>query len=88
MSKKWTEKEVVDTFGSDISESSTQEIEQRCRLIDNEIRVYRNEKSRIAHDEATMKERIKENKEKIKLNKQLPYLVANVVEVPFSFLKN
>lgn len=28
-----------------------------------------------------MKERIKENKEKIKLNKQLPYLVGNVVEV-------
>eukprot|EP01080_Neovahlkampfia_damariscottae_P004780 gene4780-8366_t len=79
--KKWSEKEVTDTFGSDISESSTQEIEQRCRLIDNEIRVYRNEKARIAHDEASMKERIKENKEKIKLNKQLPYLVANVVEI-------
>jgi hypothetical protein len=28
-----------------------------------------------------MKEKIKENKEKIKMNKQLPYLVGNVVEV-------
>jgi ATP-dependent 26S proteasome regulatory subunit len=28
-----------------------------------------------------MKERIKDNKEKIKMNKQLPYLVGNVVEV-------
>jgi len=28
-----------------------------------------------------MTERIKDNKEKIKLNKQLPYLVANVVEI-------
>jgi 26S proteasome regulatory subunit T5 len=28
-----------------------------------------------------MKEKIKENKEKIKLNKTLPYLVGNVVEV-------
>ena len=28
-----------------------------------------------------MKEKIKENKEKIKLNKQLPYLVGNVVEI-------
>jgi ATP-dependent 26S proteasome regulatory subunit len=28
-----------------------------------------------------MKEKIKENQEKIKLNKQLPYLVGNVVEV-------
>jgi hypothetical protein len=29
----------------------------------------------------SQKERIKDNKEKIKMNKQLPYLVANVVEV-------
>jgi len=28
-----------------------------------------------------MKEKIKDNKEKIKMNKQLPYLVSNVVEV-------
>lgn len=28
-----------------------------------------------------MKEKIKENKDKIKLNMQLPYLVGNVVEV-------
>lgn len=28
-----------------------------------------------------MKEKIKENLEKVKLNKQLPYLVGNVVEV-------
>lgn len=27
------------------------------------------------------KEKIKENQEKIKLNKQLPYLVGNIVEV-------
>lgn len=29
------------------------------------------------------KEKIKENQEKIKLNKQLPYLVGNIVEVLF-----
>ena len=28
-----------------------------------------------------LKEKIKENQEKIKLNKQLPYLVGNIVEV-------
>ncbi len=35
-----------------------------------------------------MKEKVKDNTEKIKLNKQLPYLVGNIVEVrltsPFS----
>jgi 26S proteasome regulatory subunit T5 len=29
----------------------------------------------------SVKEKIKENQEKIKLNKQLPYLVGNIVEV-------
>ena len=29
----------------------------------------------------SFKEKIKENQEKIKLNKQLPYLVGNIVEV-------
>lgn len=31
------------------------------------------------------KEKIKENQEKIKLNKQLPYLVGNIVEVFYKF---
>lgn len=36
---------------------------------------------RFQHEQLSMNEKIKDNKEKIKLNKQLPYLVANVVEV-------
>jgi ATP-dependent 26S proteasome regulatory subunit len=35
----------------------------------------------LQHEESSMNEKIKDNKEKIKLNKQLPYLVSNVVEV-------
>ena len=41
----------------------------------------KSEYQRLLHEEATMKDKIKDNTEKIKLNKQLPYLVANVVEV-------
>jgi hypothetical protein len=33
----------------------------------------------------SIKEKIKENQEKIKLNKQLPYLVGNIVEVRFVY---
>lgn len=40
---------------------------------------------RLQHEQASMKERIKDNKEKIKMNKQLPYLVGNVVEVNSHF---
>jgi 26S proteasome regulatory subunit T5 len=32
-----------------------------------------------------MKEKIKDNKEKIKMNRQLPYLVGNIVEVRVQF---
>ena len=34
----------------------------------------------------SFKEKIKENQEKIKLNKQLPYLVGNIVEVIHSMI--
>jgi len=36
---------------------------------------------RISNELQTQKEKIKENTEKIKVNKTLPYLVSNVVEV-------
>ena len=36
---------------------------------------------RIKHEEMKCRDKIKENVEKIKINKQLPYLVANVIEV-------
>jgi 26S proteasome regulatory subunit T5 len=37
--------------------------------------------SRLTHEQNNTQEKIKDNQEKLKLNKQLPYLVANVVEV-------
>lgn len=37
--------------------------------------------TRLALEQNALKGRIKENKEKIKLNNQLPYLVSNIVEV-------
>jgi 26S proteasome regulatory subunit T5 len=43
------------------------------------------ELKRLQHEQNHMKEQIKDNKEKIKLNKQLPYLVGNVVEVNLNF---
>ena len=39
---------------------------------------------RISHELQSMKEKIKENAEKIKVNKTLPYLVSNVIEVILS----
>eukprot|EP00998_Keelungia_sp_KM082_P001551 NODE_1185_length_1435_cov_64.762232_g1174_i0.p1 GENE.NODE_1185_length_1435_cov_64.762232_g1174_i0~~NODE_1185_length_1435_cov_64.762232_g1174_i0.p1 ORF type:complete len:443 (-),score=106.20 NODE_1185_length_1435_cov_64.762232_g1174_i0:107-1348(-) len=65
----------------DESTWSPEAFQTRARLIDNEIRVLKSELARMQHDELTMLDKVKENEEKIKLNKQLPYLVATVQEI-------
>ena len=45
------------------------------------LEFVQDETQRLTLEHDAMKEKIKENQEKIKLNKQLPYLVGNVVEV-------
>lgn len=68
-------------LSQEILESSTQDIQSRIKLLDNEIKIMKSENSRLSHESAAMKEKIKDNEEKVELNKQLPYLVANVVEM-------
>merc|ERR1719379_1287043 len=70
-----------DDLGDEIARADTDEIAQRTRMVENEVKVLRNETARLSHEQQAQKEKIKENTEKIKLNKQLPYLVANVVEL-------
>jgi len=41
---------------------------------------------RISHELQAQKDKIKENTEKIKVNKTLPYLVSNVIEVGIGFV--
>lgn len=60
---------------------STDDLRSRTTLLDNEIRIMRSEVQRINHSIQTLKDRIKENNERIKVNKTLPYLVSNVVEL-------
>lgn len=60
---------------------SNDEIVSRTRLLDNEIKIMRSEALRISHELSAQKDKIKENTEKIKVNKTLPYLVSNVIEL-------
>ena len=65
---------------------------QRIRMHEQNIKIMKSEANRVNHEicnaffatyffaEAT-NARVKENADKIKLNKQLPHLVSNVVEV-------
>ncbi|KAJ8636289.1 hypothetical protein MRB53_010556 [Persea americana] len=64
-----------------IASMSSDDILRASRLLDNEIRILREEFQRTNLELESFKEKIKENQEKIKLNKQLPYLVGNIVEI-------
>nr|UCK81608.1 26S proteasome regulatory subunit 6A [Arenicola marina] len=70
-----------DSLGEEVLRMSTDEITGRGRLLDNEVKIMRSEIMRITHELQTQKEKIKENTEKIKVNKTLPYLVSNVIEL-------
>ena len=79
------EKEIFDdaeeALPDEFQGMTADDIMRRNRLLENEIRVLKDESQRLTLDQQTMKEKVKENKEKIKLNNQLPYLVGNVVEI-------
>ncbi|TRY61735.1 hypothetical protein TCAL_13365, partial [Tigriopus californicus] len=68
-------------LSDEVLRMSTDEIVSRARLLDNEIKIMRSEYIRISNELAAQKDKIKENTEKIKVNKTLPYLVSNVVEL-------
>ncbi|RPA87424.1 putative 26S proteasome regulatory particle chain RPT5 [Ascobolus immersus RN42] len=70
-----------DEIDPDILNASTEDIKTRKRLLENEVRVLKTEFSRLNHERNSMVERIKDNQEKIENNRQLPYLVGNVVEL-------
>lgn len=65
----------------EILNASAEEITTRARLLENDIKVMRSEHVRLLHEQNAMKEKIKDNSDKVKQNKVLPYLVGNVVEV-------
>lgn len=60
---------------------SISELRQRIHLLSSDIRVMKSDVQRITHESRGQRDRIRENLEKVKVNKQLPYLVANVVEI-------
>ncbi|ERE70235.1 26S protease regulatory subunit 6A [Cricetulus griseus] len=80
MATVWDEAE-QDGIGEEVLKMSTEEIIQRTRLLDSEIKIMKSEVLRVTHELQAMKDKIKENSEKIKVNKTLPYLVSNVIEL-------
>ncbi|MCJ1486561.1 26S proteasome regulatory subunit 6A [Schaereria dolodes] len=78
---KKVEDQEEDLIDTEILHSSTRDINMRRRLLDNDMRIMKSEHQRLTHEQAAMKEKIKDNLDKIENNRQLPYLVGNVVEL-------
>ncbi|GIX66256.1 26S protease regulatory subunit 6A, putative [Babesia caballi] len=66
---------------SEVSQMTDTEVRARIHMIDAEIKILKSEHTRLKSQQLSMQERIKDSQEKIQLNKQLPYLVSNVVEL-------
>ncbi|KAF7495951.1 26S proteasome regulatory subunit 6A [Sarcoptes scabiei] len=72
---------IIDELPDEMKRWSKDEITSRTRLLDNEIKIMKSELMRVNHELNSQKEKIRENAEKIKVNKTLPYLVSNVIEL-------
>jgi 26S proteasome regulatory subunit T5 len=72
---------VAEDFPEELQALSAEELNTRSRLLENDLRIMKSEIIRLQHEQASMQEQLQDNMEKIKLNKQLPYLVANVIEI-------
>ena len=58
-----------DLIDAEILHSSTRDINMRRRLLENDMRIMKSEYQRLNHEQAAMKEKIKENLEKIENNR-------------------
>lgn len=65
-----------DILDEEILSLSTQDIQTRKRLLENDSRIMKSELSRLTHEKAAMGEKIKENMDKIANNRQVLQGVA------------
>lgn len=57
-------------FDAEILHSSTRDINMRKRLLENDMRIMKSEFQRLSHEQAAMKEKIRDNLDKIENNRQ------------------
>ena len=69
---KDAEEDDDDILDEEILGLSTQDIQTRKRLLENDSRIMKSELSRLSHEKAAMGEKIKENLDKIANNRFVP----------------
>lgn len=62
-------KEEDDVLDEEILRLSTSDIIKRRRMLENELRIMKSEFQRLTHEQNTMKEKVKDNLEKIENNR-------------------
>lgn len=67
--EKKEEAKEEDLVDAEILHSSTRDINMRRRLLDNDMRIMKSEFQRLSHEQGAMKEKIKDNLEKIENNR-------------------
>ncbi|KAL8437791.1 hypothetical protein ACSSS7_000672 [Eimeria intestinalis] len=70
-----------DGVTAEVETLTAAELRMRTSLIDSELKYFKSEANKLKFELNNMQERIKDAIEKIRLNKQLPYLVGSVVEL-------
>ncbi|KMS65101.1 hypothetical protein BVRB_039440, partial [Beta vulgaris subsp. vulgaris] len=68
----WGDDEAAADMEHEIASKTTEQLESLTRMLENNIRVMNSELTRLSHEQKSMAAKIKDNYEKIKLNKQLP----------------
>ena len=66
---------------NEVKELNEHEIRNRIKMLENNIRIIRSEKSQAKHEIYQLDSQIADNKKKLQNNKKLPYLVSNIVEM-------
>lgn len=64
-----------------VAGKSADDIRQIVRALDNELRIRKSNINNMRYELEQQKAMVKDNNEKVKMNKQLPYLVSNVIEI-------
>jgi 26S proteasome regulatory subunit T5 len=64
----------------EILRSSTVDIINRRRMLENELKIMRSEFQRLTHEESTMKEKIKDNTHKIENNRCVHILLLPILQ--------
>jgi 26S proteasome regulatory subunit T5 len=71
--------EVDELLDAELVGASTDDIKKRRRLLENELRIMKSEFQRLTHEQNTMRDKVKDNQEKIENNRSVALIHPNLL---------